>query len=135
MSERMKEIFLLLIWTWEKVTIFFRLRNTFKISFHNVYDSVCSVIFCMKNARRYPSIPLYVIYLYVTRNMEISTSEACKYMYTDMWPLLNLLVPTFHWTDTYRIAFASILLSTYTLSRRKIQRKREIERERDRPNI
>lgn len=82
MSERMKEIFLLLIWAWEKVTIFFRLRNTFKISFHNVYDSVCSMIFCMKNARRYPGIPLYVIYLYVTRNMEIFTFEACKYMYT-----------------------------------------------------
>lgn len=49
----------------ENVTIFFKLGNTFKISFHNVYDSMCSVIFCMNNALRYSSIPLYVIYLFM----------------------------------------------------------------------
>jgi len=117
MSERMKEIFLLLIWAREDVTIFFRVRNTFKISFHNVYDSMCSVIFYMNNAQRYPSIPFYIIYLYVTHNMEISTSEACTYTYMyiqirDLYQIFLFRHFIRHLTnDAYRDIYFNIYLT------------------------
>lgn len=111
MSERMKEIFLLLKWAWEDVTIFFRVRNTFKISFHNVYDSMCSVIFYMNNAQRYPSIPLYVIYLCVTHNMEISTFEACIYTYISRYVIFTKSsYSDISFNDTLQITF--IMTST-----------------------
>lgn len=114
MSERMKEIFLLLIWAWKDVTIFFIVRNTFKISFHNVYNSMCSVIFYMNNAQRYPSIPLYVIYLCVTHNMEISTSEACTYTYIFRYVIFTKSsYSDISFNDTLRLTFIVTSVSVF----------------------